>query len=53
MRVTVFCSDVEWEWAWILDDLVAQFDEDRSPFLVSLLQQDRVQGGVELLADVL
>jgi hypothetical protein len=53
VRVSVFGSNVKDERAGVLDDLITELDEDARAFLICLFQQDWVQSGVELLADVL
>jgi hypothetical protein len=37
MRVTVFSSDIEGEFAGILDGLISKFDKSTSTFLIGLL----------------
>lgn len=53
MRVTQLGGDVEAEVGRVLDGGVSQADAQRPGLLEGLLQQQRLQDGVQILADVL
>lgn len=52
MRVSVLGGDVEDVFGGVLDYLVSQLDISRVALLIGLLEQNGVQGRVELLSYV-
>lgn len=53
MGISVLGGDVEGKLARIFNGLITKFDEGARPFLIGLLEKDRVQGRVQLLPHIL